>query len=385
MVKQSNDRHIAPDIPCYGCGVCVAVCPQRIIRMRLNDEGFYTPAIEREDLCTECGLCLSVCAYADDRLPQPSAVRASYAAWSLDPDIRRTASSGGVGYALARNLAARGYKACGVRYDPERQRAEHFIADTTDALRASMGSKYIPSYTPSAFTQLNRTDRFFVTGTPCQIDSLRRYIRRLRIEDHFVLMDFFCHGVPSMNLWKKYLGEVEQTVGRTGAVAWRNKELGWQNSWIMTAQGARGPYFSPLRQGDLFYKFFLGNVCLGRACYDRCKYKMAQSAADIRIGDLWGPTYADDRQGVSGVLVFTPRGEEALAALHTECRFEPHAPKTIMEGQMLRAPRKPFVYDTVMQRLRGPKPLRATAPLIAFYRWMILPRRIFHRILRKLQ
>ena len=40
---------------CYGCGVCAAACPRRIISMRLNGDGFYEPHIADESRCTGCG------------------------------------------------------------------------------------------------------------------------------------------------------------------------------------------------------------------------------------------------------------------------------------------------------------------------------------------
>ena len=30
-------------------------------------------------------------------------------------------------------------------------------------------------------------------------------------------------------------------------------------------------------------------MCLGSACYKQCKYKLDNSAADLRVGDLWVP------------------------------------------------------------------------------------------------
>ena len=48
---------------CYGCGVCAASCIKKIIKIRLNEEGFYAPYIDELEKCTECGLCLDVCAF----------------------------------------------------------------------------------------------------------------------------------------------------------------------------------------------------------------------------------------------------------------------------------------------------------------------------------
>ena len=64
-----------------------------------------------------------------------------------------------------------------MRYNTELARAEHYIATTIDELRPSIGSKYIQSYTINGFSSINRKQKYLVTGTPCQIDSFRRYIR----------------------------------------------------------------------------------------------------------------------------------------------------------------------------------------------------------------
>lgn len=118
------------------------------------------------------------------------------------PHGEKKCSSGGAGFEIGKYLLGEGYKVCGVRYDAEKNRAEHYIATTVEELIPSAGSKYIQSYTVDGFKAINRKEKYLVTGTPCQIDSFRRYIKKFRCEDNFVLLDFFCHGVPSMLVWK---------------------------------------------------------------------------------------------------------------------------------------------------------------------------------------
>ena len=102
----------------------------------------------------------------------------------------------------------------------------------------SIGSKYIQSYTEEAFKRIKRKEqKYLITGTPCQIDSFRRYIQRFHCEDNFVLLDFFCHGVPSMLLWKKYTEWAEKKVGKITYASWRNKWTGWHDSWAMGIDG----------------------------------------------------------------------------------------------------------------------------------------------------
>lgn len=342
---------------CYGCGLCATICPQHIIAITLNADGFYEPNITDESRCTDCGLCTEVCSYLHEDLSLKDKCVRSYAAWSNDAAVRRKCSSGGVGFEVGRTLIEEGYKVCGVRYNAEMNRAEHYIAATVEELIPSIGSKYIQSYTVNGFKIINRKEKYLVTGTPCQIDSFRRYIRKFRCEDNFVLMDFFCHGVPSMWVWKKYIREVEKVTGKITDVSWRNKFTGWHDSWAvsidgektgkkvdwhdsynMLIRGKKGYYNSRLSQGDAFYRLFLGDACLGKACYEKCKFKYDQSSADIRIGDLWGKTYQDNEDGVSAAIAFTEKGDEVLRQCN--CTLVEHPFEVVAEGQMRKTPKK---------------------------------------------
>lgn len=340
---------------CFGCGVCATVCARHIIDIRLNADGFYEPQITDAVKCTDCGLCTEVCSYSHEGLALTASNIKSYAAWSNDAQVRCKCSSGGVGFEVGRTLMDKGYKVCGVRYTPDTNRAEHYIATTVKELIPSIGSKYIQSYTVDGFKAINRKEKYLVTGTPCQIDSFRRYIRKFRCEDNFVLMDFFCHGVPSMWLWNKYVAEVEKEIGKITYASWRNKFTGWHDSWAMSIDGEktsekldwhdsynmliRGEksfYNSWLSQGDPFYRLFLSDSCLGKACYDKCKFKYDHSSADIRIGDLWGKTYKNNEDGVSAVIAFTQKGNEVL--MQCNCTLVEHPFEVVAEGQMKKCP-----------------------------------------------
>lgn len=224
---------------CYGCGVCSATCPKKIISISLNQDGFYEPYIDDVDKCTNCGLCLDVCAFNHSDLSLSERKIKSWAAWSNDEDVRRKCSSGGIGFELGKQLIEQGYHAVGCRYDIAEQRAEHYIATTVEEFIQSIGSKYIQSYTVDAFRQIQRRgQKYLITGTPCQIDSFRRMIRKFRCEDSFVLMDFFCHCVPSMWAWRAYIKMLEPKIGKVTYASWRNKfEYGWHDSWLMGIDG----------------------------------------------------------------------------------------------------------------------------------------------------
>lgn len=301
----------------------------------------------------------------------------SWAAWSNEENVRRKCSSGGIGFEIGKQLIEQGYQAVGCRYDIREQRAEHYIATTVEEFIASIGSKYIQSYTDTAFNQIKRRgQKYLVTGTPCQIDSFRRMIRKFKCEDNFVLMDFYCHCVPSMLAWKAYIKMLEPKIGKVTYASWRNKfEYGWHDSWLMGMDGEKTSkpvdwhdsydllirekktFIQSLRsKGDLFYKFFLGDMCLGPQCQNSCKYKYDKSSADIRIGDLWGDTYKDDQKGVSALVAFTEKGYDVVENLTNVTLIE-HPLEIVAEGQMKTNARAIDTYPLVMYALRRGMPI----------------------------
>ena len=384
---------------CFGCGVCAVSCGKRIIKIQLNKDGFYVPRIDEPEKCTNCGICLAVCSFNHKKLSLSADKEQikSWAAWSNNVDIRRKASSGGIGFEIGKQLIEKGYKAVGCRYDIKEQRAEHFIAATVEEFVQAIGSKYIQSYTEEAFKQIRRKDeKYLITGTPCQIDSFRRMIQKFHCEDNFVLMDFFCHCVPSMWAWKAYMKMLEPKIGKVTYASWRNKfQYGWHDNWLMGVDGEKTSapidwsesYDSLIKEkktfissrkskGDLFYKLFLGDVCMGKQCQIECKYKYNMSSADIRIGDLWGKTYKDDQKGVSALVSFTKKGRQIIEELQDVTLIE-HPFEVVAEGQMKTNAQPKEVTPLIMRALKKGIPLNGM-----FFKLVFLIQKLITRIKR---
>ena len=394
-------KSVAHVVDCFGCGVCATICAKSAIKIELNQDGFYVPTLDKVK-CVSCGLCAEVCAFLQDGLAVQNTPKSSYGAWSNNPMVRRRCSSGGVAYELGKHFLNAGYKVCAVRYNVFEQRAEHYIATNEKELMLSIGSKYIQSFTVDGFKSINRNEKYLVTGTPCQIDSFRRYIKKIKIEDNFVLMDFFCHSVPSMLAWKKYLQIVEKQIGPFTYVSWRNKFTGWHDSWAMAIDGcAKGmsacedvnwqdsyniyvpekkhSYNSRLSKGDIFYKLFLGDYCCNPACQKNCKYKYDKSSADIRIGDFWGATYAKNEDGVSSVVAFTDKGNEILKQL--DCTLEEHQFAVVAEGQMKKNAGKHFFASIVSIWMKLPQTNEYIIKIVLIIDWIwVLPKRVIIKL-----
>lgn len=320
---------------CYGCGVCVIACPINIIHLENNQEGFYYPTISDNEKCIECGCCLEVCAYNHKTVASPaeSSEMRVYGAWSKDPSTRLKSTSGGVAYEIAKKCITDHHQAIVVKYDEREGTASHYIARNVAELSASQRTKYIPSFTQSAFKSINRNNKYVIFGLPCQIDSMRRYVKKFNIEDRFKLVDLFCYGVPSLLLWRQYLLQKKSNTGVVKSVFFRSKRNGWHKSSTIEIDGEKG---KSIESGATcgFYNLFFSNSCLNKCCYHSCKYKRTASAADIRLGDFWGTKYENNEEGVNIVITFTPVGVNLIDSLQDSIVLEANSITESLEGQM---------------------------------------------------
>lgn len=49
---------------CKGCGLCVGVCPKKIIALqqdRLNSRGFHPAGVDAMERCIGCAFCATIC------------------------------------------------------------------------------------------------------------------------------------------------------------------------------------------------------------------------------------------------------------------------------------------------------------------------------------
>lgn len=313
--------------PCSGCGICAAVCPVEAIRMHFDGEGFYMPEVD-ETVCVGCGRCSAVCqrreAPSSEALYQRSSVHV-YSMQAQDNGLLAKVSSGGVAALLARDAVRCGMQVVGCAYDPESDRCRHAVAESGEELGAFYGSKYIPSETQDAFSQILRGmphGQCVVFGTPCQISGLDRALRMRGVRERFLLVDLFCKGIPSRLLWSSYLKDLHQNcgIGAVEAVNFRDKEKSWRE-FSLTVRDTAGHSHSGTVYNDLYLMFMVRNVAFRMSCYS-CPFRHHETAADLRLGDFWGPRYYQDQKGVSLVVSFTQQGEQALARIRPDCKTE---------------------------------------------------------------
>ena len=326
---------------CTGCGICASICGTKAITIQLDNEGFYKPVVE-EDKCVECGLCKKSCYRYDEQLIKSDKVIACYAAVNNDAEQLRSSSSGGISRVLMEECIARGYKVFGCAYDVESNIAKSIVASTIDELDQFYGSKYFQSYTVEGFNEVlkDRSEqKYAIFGTPCQIYAFSQTNKYKRKADNYLLVDIFCHGCPSFNLWKSYLQYTNQITGCQlyRKIAFRSKTHAW-HEYCFDFQTELKQYSSK-KSGDPFYELFFGMDVMNQACYD-CNSRSSMAYTDIRLGDYWGEKYDTNTKGVSAVVIRSAIGANFFDAVKNKLTIEDATFEHILQAQSYGKPHK---------------------------------------------
>lgn len=325
-----NDKSALRD--CTSCSMCSAVCPVEAISIHLDADGFYRPIIS--DKCINCGLCTKVCYKFDKDIkmsgPNDLSNYNLYGASVKDSGLLKLSTSGGVADVLAKSLVSDGFNCIGVVYDNENNIAKSCVAQNIADTDAFRGSKYIQSYTETAFKQLvsdtkhKRDTKYAVFGLPCHTYAINKYMTTLGIRDRCILIDLYCHGCPSLNVWKKYIDNVLQTAGggKIDSAIFRSKILGWGSGFyiVLKINGIKNPVVGT-NGSDPFFELFFSNSVLNRSCSD-CQLRSTLEYTDIRLGDFWGKTYIDNQTGVSAVSITTSKGKQLWENIKDNFQFE---------------------------------------------------------------
>ena len=297
---------------CTGCQICSAVCPTNVINIELDEEGFYQ-AIVNNELCTNCGTCTRFCYKYDKniQITNDNSKLKVYAATTKNHEILKASTSGGISSHLISVCLEQGYNVVGVSYDYYDNIAITKIVDSIGEAKKFRGSKYMQSSPEKAFRQIvvdNKEQKYAVFGTPCQIYALNKWATHNGRRKQFLFIDLFCHGCPSMILWKRYIEHIKPKMRdlKFTRIEFRSKAYGW-HEYCHKFYYKDGIVISERSTLDPFFAIFFDNYILNKSCY-KCQVRSSFSYADIRLGDFWGSRYELNVKGVSAVVCCTEIG-----------------------------------------------------------------------------
>ncbi len=306
---------------CAGCGTCASACPKNAIGYEMNKSGFFSATLD-ETLCVECGLCEKICPRIQKNNGERLLTGRTFATKIRDEDELLKCSSGGVAYAAYQYALSNEMYVIGVYYDEEKRQAIGALSRLKEETETFRGSKYLQADMRGAFEESirlakeNPVARFFVVAMPCQIAGLNARLKRSGTRDQFILVDMYCHGVPSYKIWYDYCDSIKAKYGENPQkVNFRSKKTGWGTYVVEYNIGKKRKVSFGGR--DKFITTFFDDVLLNHSCFD-CSYRQKYSGADFRIGDFWGMRFREDRKGVSAVTIFTEAGQNFFENLNME-------------------------------------------------------------------
>lgn len=315
MDSELDIKTFIPVEKCSSCGACFNVCPRSAISLQLDKEGFYRPIVDKEK-CIKCGLCERSCPWKH-HVTNPNGAEISprtIAAYAHDEKIRMQSSSGGLFTIMAECILEQGGVVVGVAQQ-EKDCFKHIIVESKDKLDLLRGSKYVQANVGLIYQNvrnlLKKGRKVLFSGTPCQIAALYSFLGNT-VYSNLYTLDIVCHGVPSMNVFRKYLHELEclkkANLKRT---FFRDKISGWTD-YSLKHEFEFGKTLYVRNSKSAYLRLFVNKICLNSSCED-CHYRKLPRIADITLGDFWGVkrfhSQMDDNKGTSVVLLNNSHGE----------------------------------------------------------------------------
>lgn len=295
---------------CTICQACINICPKNCITLDSFKDGFNYPVIDKES-CINCNACEKNCPVLNP-LQSVKPLKQAYAGMNTNEEERIKSSSGGVFSTLAKYILNHNGIVCGAAFDEQFQ-VKHIIIDDENELKKIRGSKYVQSNINDIFNkikvQLIEGKNVLFTGCPCQVGGLKKYLSKEY--DNLYTMDFICHGIPSQNIFNKYIEQLEiKHKSKVVEFFFRDKGKGWHTSSIK-AKFENGKEYTKFITEDMYMRGYFGNIYLKPACYN-CEFRNFKSGSDITLGDFWGAEIEekeiDDNKGLCAVIVNTSKG-----------------------------------------------------------------------------
>ncbi len=281
--------------------------------MHEDEQGFLYPKVDLS-LCIHCNLCEKVCPVINQAPPREPLE--TFAAKNRDEKVRIASSSGGIFFALAKEIIENGGIVFGAKFN-EQWEVIHDYAETFEEVKAFHGSKYVQSRIGEAFSQaekfLKTGRRVMFTGTPCQIAGLSLFLRKEY--SNLLAVDVACHSVPSPKVWKDYIDSKKDIT--YDSINFRDKTNGWLNYGFSLTDKNNCMFYQKSSE-NVYMRGFLNDLYSRPSCAT-CPAKAGKSGSDITIADFWGiwdvkPEF-DSHMGASAVIVNSNKGNNAINKL----------------------------------------------------------------------
>ena len=307
---------------CTGCRLCEAV---GIANLTVNEKGFYVPVSGQNESLKKICPCYGHQTRTYDKKSVWGKAKNVYFGWSLDDDLRRKASSGGilseVALYLLENGIVDGIIQTGIsKEDPTR--TETYISTSREEVIHCSGSRYGISAPLIAIQAIEKNKKYAFIGKPCDVAALKNAFDVYPDLRNSILytMAFFCAGLPSSDAQTKLLSELG--CAKEDCVNLRYRGDGWPG--YATAVSSDG------KEYKMDYDSSWGKI-LGRDIMKSCRFCLdgIGESADIACGDAWyltsdlQPDFSE-HNGRNVILCRTESGKALIDSMSQDKRIEVH-------------------------------------------------------------
>ena len=311
----SNISEIKKSYLCYGCGVCNVVCHFDAITMKYDNIGRLQPEINTEK-CTDCGLCKKLCPSLDlkgiqlplDVDPYIGNVRQVYIGKSADERIYRNSQSGGLVTAILSylfdNRKIDGAIVYRVDYAKEYM-PKAIVVTSTKELYESQKSSYVPIDMVSAIKQTSNLRSLAVVGTGCHIQGFfalenfkENYKEKIKYKLGLICDRTLCKTITDVIGNGVFANENKKII-------WRDKSSNYKAAQLIIKSISGKVRILPRWHRFVLKDPFTNPRC--RLCFDKLNVH-----SDIVLGDPWGMSRVDWKNGMSVVLTRTEKGNSII-------------------------------------------------------------------------
>lgn len=293
---------------CCGCTACASICPKCSISMKEDNEGFLYPEVNKST-CVNCGLCDKACPVLNPQKCE-NTNRKSYIVQNKDKNILRESTSGGAFTAIAEYVLRRNGVVFGATFNKS-FKVEHTFIENIDDLKLFRNSKYVQSDINDSYTKaklfLDEGRMVCFSGTPCQIQGLKLYLKK--DYENLVTVDVVCRAVPSPGVWNDYFNYINKG-HNIKRIRFRDKTLGYQYSTFEITK-ADGKKVRGGIESDKWLRMFFSGMIIRPSCAS-CKFRNISRVSDFTIWDCFNvykyEANLNEKLGATRVVIHSDLG-----------------------------------------------------------------------------
>lgn len=328
---------------CCGCTACANACPKSCIEMIEDSEGFLYPVVH-EDKCIKCNACEKVCPIINHVARKENRSQTAAIVQNKNKEVCLQSTAGGAFTAIAEYVLEHDGIVFGVELQADYS-VKHIAVESKTELSKFRNSKYVQSELGSTYAevkqQLKSGRLVCFSGTPCQIEGLRCFLRR--DYENLVLVDVVCRAVPSPGVWKKYIEMETCEHGTMQSIRFRDKALGYQYSTMELVDSQGNIYRGGIESQPWLRMFFSGMII--RPSCTECKFRSRYRNSDFTIWDCFN-VYSfskefDEDIGTTRVLIHTENGKRIFHQIEGKIKYKSIDADMAVEGvrEMLESPK----------------------------------------------